>query len=45
MEIFDEYVEDLIKQEKAKEKKGGKGVCGVCVCVCVCVCLSACVRV
>lgn len=24
MEIFDAYVEDLIRQEKAKEKKGAK---------------------
>jgi len=24
MEIFDAYVEDLIKQDKAKEKKGAK---------------------
>ena len=24
MEIFDAYVEDLIKQDKAKEKKGSK---------------------
>ena len=26
MEIFDAYVEDLIKQDKAKEKKGAKAV-------------------
>ena len=28
MEIFDAYVEDLIRQDKAKEKKGGKGGVG-----------------
>ncbi len=25
MEIFDAYLEEIAKQEKAKEKKGGKG--------------------
>ena len=28
MEIFDAYVEDLIQQDKAKEKKGGRGGVG-----------------
>ena len=29
MEIFDAYVEELTRQEAAKEKKGGKGGGGV----------------